>query len=373
MSQITKQPTIISPYYARNVKFAKRVGDDFLTVVRQRVMDEFKRRKISPYANSEMLLKTLMVFTLYALCVIAIYSNYFSAGALLGIYAFLGFVCSLHGLNVAHDAMHGAYFRSPTLNKSLSYGFDCNCTSSFVWRVSHNTHHHIYTNIPGLDYDIDKGSLLRFQPTDPIYHYHYFQNWYALPLYSLMSLNWGFYSDIVWMVQEYRKGTVPTQEMALFCLLKLVHPFFLMILPMMLLSVPWWIPLIGYIILHAVSGVTSAIVFQLAHLVEGVEFVHADEGGELPYDWALHEMNTTSNFATKSRWVTFWVGGLNFQVEHHLFPEICHVHYFWISDIVRKTAEEFNFPYKENRTFTSALISHFRTLKKLGRNKDWNG
>jgi len=341
-------------------------------VARERVMAEFQRRKLSPYANTEMVLKTLMVFTLYAICVVAIYSNYFQAVGLLGVYAFLGFVCSLHGLNVAHDAMHGSYFRSPLLNKLLSYVFDCNCTSSFIWRISHNTHHHIYTNIPGLDFDIDKGSALRFQPTDPLYKFHYWQNWYAFPLYGLSTMNWGFYSDVVWMVREYRKGTVPNGEMILFFILKMVHPFFLMILPIFLLSVSWWVPVLGYFILHMVSGMTSAIVFQLAHLVEGIEFINPDKEGELPYDWALHEMLTTSNFATKSRWVTFWVGGLNFQIEHHLFPEICHVHYFWIADIVRKTAEEFNFPYKVNPTFSGAVLSHFRTLMKLGRQKNWS-
>jgi len=363
---------IVSPYYLRNVKFAKRVGDDFLAVARERVAAEFRRRKLSPNANHEMILKTLMVFSLYALCVVGIYSNYFQAGVLLGIYAFLGYVCSLHGLNVAHDALHGSYFRSPILNKILGYAFDCNCTSSFIWRLSHNTHHHIYTNIPGLDFDIDKGSVLRFQPTDPLYKYHYWQNWYALPIYCLTSLNWGFYSDIIWMIKEYRKGGVPNGEFVLFFLLKVVHPFFLMVLPIFLLSVSWWVPIVGYLILHMISGVTSAIVFQLAHLVEGVEFVGVDQKGGLPYDWALHEMSTTANFATKSRLVTFLVGGLNFQVEHHLFPEICHVHYFWIADIVRRTAEDFNFPYKENLTFSDAVVSHFRTLKKLGRHRNWS-
>lgn len=362
-----KKPSIVSPYYSRNVRFAKRVGDDFLTTTRKRVDDEFQKRGLSPYANAEMLVKLALILGLYVLSIAGIYSNVFSTGPLLLIYAFLGLVCSLHGLNVAHDAMHGSLFKQGLVNRILSYGFDVNSTSSFVWRVSHNTYHHIYTNIPGIDSDIDKGSLFRFQPTDSLKPWHAWQHLFALPLYSLSTLSWAFYGDFVWFFRELGKKTVPFHEAALFFLLKLVHPLVLAVIPALLLSVPWWVPLLGYLILHMVSGVTSALIFQLAHLVEGVEFVEPEEGGELPYDWALHEMVTTANFATKSRLVTFFTGGLNFQIEHHLFPDICHVHYYWISDIVRKAAEEFNIPYKVSPTFAGAVVSHFRTLAKLGR------
>ncbi|NGX57343.1 MAG: NADPH-dependent stearoyl-CoA 9-desaturase [Chlamydiae bacterium] len=371
MPVVKDEPTFVSPYYTRNVKFARRVGDDFLAEARERVMAEFKHRGISTNANWEMKLKTLMVLTLYIGTVIAIYSNYFGIAGVLCFYVFMGFVSTLNGLNIAHDSLHGSYFKSPKLNRYLGYFFDFNSTSSFIWRVSHNTHHHIYTNIPGLDFDIDKGSILRFQPTDELRKFHYWQNWYVLPLYCISTINWAFNSDIVWFVRDYRKGTIPFMDAFRFFSFKAANLCFFVLIPMIILSVPWWVPLLGYIFLHMMAGITSAIVFQLAHLVEGVEFIVPNKEGELPYDWALHEMLTTSNFCTKSRWVTFWVGGLNFQIEHHLFPEICHVHYFWISDIVKETAEKYNFPYKEIPTFWGAVASHFRTLMKLGRQKNW--
>lgn len=371
MLQSKQEQPVISPYYVRNVTFARREGDDFLAEVRQRVASEFKKRAISSNANLEMVLKTLMVFTFYIAAMIGIYSNAFGTPGVLALYAFMGFVSSLHGLNVAHDAMHGSYFKSPTWNRLLAYFFDFNGTSSLIWRVSHNTHHHIYTNIPGLDFDIDKGSILRLQPTDPLRKFHYWQNWYALPLYGLSTINWAFISDVVWFIREYRKGTIPFFDAVRFFGFKAANLCFFVFIPMLILSVPWWVPLLGFLLLHMVAGITSAIVFQLAHMVEGVEFVIPDKNGKLPYDWALHEMLTTSNFCTDSRFVTFWVGGLNFQIEHHLFPEICHVHYFWISDIVREVAEKYNFPYKEIPTFWGAVFSHFRTLKILGRQKDW--
>ncbi len=370
-SVIKDSPVIISPYYTQNVTFAKRRDHDFLAVVKKRVYEEFKRRGLSPYANGAMILKTLSILAAYAVCVAAIFSDYFGPSGVILWYAALGFVCSMNGLNIAHDAMHGSYFRSQRLNKWLAYFFDFNSTSSFIWRISHNTYHHIYTNIPGLDNDIDKGSLLRLQPTDPLLKFHYWQNWYAIPLYTLLTFNWAWISDIYWCVKEHRKGKVTHREAAVFFAFKAANLLVFVILPMILLSVSWWVPLVGYLLLHMTAGVVSGTVFQLGHVVEGVEFVVPDDEGNLPYDWALHEMLTTSNCCTKSHWVTHWVGGLNFQIEHHLFPNICHVHYLWICDIVKQTAEEFNFPYKDIPTFRGAVASHLRALKKLGRQTHW--
>ncbi len=362
---------IISPYYVKNVKFAKRQNNDFLSVVKKRVFEEFKMRGISQYANTEMILKTLLITAAYAGCLAAIFSNYFGSLGVVLWYAALGFACSMNGLNIAHDAMHGAYFRSQRINNWLAYFFDFNSTSSFIWRISHNTYHHIYTNIPGLDNDIDKGSALRLQPTDPLLKFHYWQNWYAIPLYSLLTFNWAWISDILWCCKEFRKGAVSVKDAAIFFAFKAANLLVFVVLPICVLSVPWWVPLLGYFLLHMVAGVVSGVIFQLGHVVEGVEFISPDQEGSLPYDWALHEMLTTSNCCTKSRWVAFWVGGLNYQIEHHLFPNICHVHYLWICDIVKQTAEEYNIPYKVIPTFWGAVASHLRALKKLGRKKQW--
>jgi linoleoyl-CoA desaturase len=128
----------------------------------------------------------------------------------------------------------------------------------------------------------------------------------------------------------------------------------------------------GFITMHFIAGVILTVVFQLAHTVEGTTHPVPDETGTIENNWAVHQMNTTVNFSRQSRLISWYVGGLNFQVEHHLFPTICHVHYPEISEIVKTTAEEFGIPYLENRTFMDAVNSHIETLRRFGRLPDIN-
>ena len=83
--------------------------------------------------------------------------------------------------------------------------------------------------------------------------------------------------------------------------------------------------------------------------------------------WAIHQLKTTVNFGAKSKIINWYTGGLNHQVEHHIFPHISHIHYGKISKIVRDTAKEFNLPYKEYKTTRKAIAAHFKFLKEMGR------
>ena len=119
--------------------------------------------------------------------------------------------------------------------------------------------------------------------------------------------------------------------------------------------------------MQAIAGFILALIFQLAHTVEGTSHPLPNELGVIENDWAMHQLQTTANFSRKNRFLSWYVGGLNFQVEHHLFPYISHVHYPEISEIVRTTAEEYGVPYLENKTFIGAVKSHFRFLYQLGK------
>jgi linoleoyl-CoA desaturase len=124
--------------------------------------------------------------------------------------------------------------------------------------------------------------------------------------------------------------------------------------------------------MHFFGGLILSFVFQLAHTVEGTDHPLPDETGTINNEWAIHQMTTTVNFSRKNRLISWYVGGLNFQVEHHLFPRICHIHYPKIADIVKTTATEYKVPYMENNSFFSAIKSHFATLKRLGKLPDLN-
>lgn len=351
----------------KKVKFQKSIaGNDFYAVLKTRVDHYFTKNRLSTNADWKVHSKILLFFTLYFLLIGVIYSNALSGISLILSYTFLGFVTSLICVNFCHDVIHGAYFASPRLTKLLGYVYDINGLSSYMWKITHNLKHHTFTNIPGFDDDIDKAILLRLSPKDDLYAFHKYQQIYAFFLYFLTSLNWAYYADCKTLYEEIQKKNVPLQELILFLLLKSVNLLLFLILPMLLLSAPAWQIFLGFICMHLVGGFMSAVIFQLAHVIENVSFPVPDQEGKIANRWAIHEMHTTSNFATNNPFWAWLIGGLNHQVEHHLFPYICHTHYPKISKIVRETAKEYHVPYHEQPTFTAALKSHFRTLKKFG-------
>ena len=124
--------------------------------------------------------------------------------------------------------------------------------------------------------------------------------------------------------------------------------------------------MIGFLSLSLFAGFVLSIVFQLAHTVETAEFPAANkETGKMEDEWAVHQLRTTANFATRNRFICWWVGGLNFQIEHHLFPRILHIHYPEISKIIKKACQDFGMPYHEFTKMRTAIASHVKHLKSL--------
>lgn len=276
----------------------------------------------------------------------------------------------LIGFNVMHDGAHGSASRKPWINWLMGSTMDLLGSSVWLWRQKHNLMHHTYTNIEGRDDDIDTGGLLRLSPTQRRHVWHRYQAWYAPLLYCFFTLYLVFYSD--WKRMMFgRIGKTPMQArtrraISGFLIGKLGYFTYTLALP--LLFHPLWQVLLAFVLVHFVMGVTIAVVFQLAHTVEGAQFPCGEaESGAMPYDWAMHQVLTTANFATKSRLVAFYMGGLNFQIEHHLFHKISHVHYPAISKIVEATCHEFGVKYLNFPSVAHALGSHFRHLNALGR------
>ena len=341
--------------------FTTNENEDFYAVIKQRVNHFFQQQ--SKHASNCVLFKTAFLFSTYLFCYLAIISNSYQGASLILWYMALGINMSLLGFNFTHDVMHGAFFANPQWNRILSYFFDLNGTSSKVWKISHNIYHHTYTNISGHDHDISKGTFLRLSPEAPLYPFHAYQHLYAPFLYLLTSLNWTIYSDFHWLLKFYHQMT--RRDIFLFLSFKVLYFLLFLILPGLFLSAPAWQVLLGFFLLHCSGGFVSAIVFQLAHIVENLQFPSCP-AGKMEDCWALHELKTTSNFASTSRFWNQLVGGLNCQIEHHLFPGICHAHYSALSNIIKKTAQEKGYPYIEQPTFLAALCSHFKTLKRLG-------
>ena len=354
------------------VRFVDANKSPFFATVTKRVNDYFKQNNISKHANTEMILKTIFLLSGVTIFYIMILSGEFGLWTMLALSIAIGAFTAFIGFNVCHDAIHGAYSSNQWVNKSLGLVFNIVGANAYVWSITHNKIHHTYTNIPDHDEDIDVApGLLRLSPLEKFRSYMKYQHYYAFLVYGLASLSWVFRKDYVKFFQkkigQFDNTKHPKGEIFRLFFFKAVYYFLFIVLPLLVLEITWWQFLIGFLALHLTEGFVLGLVFQLAHVVEGTEFPTPNLEGNIEEAWAVHQMQTTANFARKNRLANFLCGGLNFQIEHHLFPNICHVHYTKISQIVKATAEECNVPYIENETFVGALKSHFHTLKKLGK------
>lgn len=354
----------------QKVIFDKLTQDSFQKDVSARVDDFFQSKKISKTANGEMVFKTVWILTGWIATYAMIMSNLFAPWVMLLFALGHGFFTAMIGLNVAHDAIHGSYTKSPKKNKRLGLSFNFIGVNDYVWNISHNIVHHTYTNIPEHDEDIEQVPILRLQPNQDLWKIHRFQYIYAFFLYSLSTFFWVLIKDYKKFFQHQLGGhfrkSFPKKEMVRLFAYKAFYYFMFLAVPILVLDLAWYWILVGFLASHLLEGFTVAVIFMLAHIIEGTKFPEPGEDGKVNMPWADLQMHTTANFAIKNKVVNYLFGGLNFQIEHHLFPKVCHVHYPEIAQIVKSTAKEHNLPYIEHETFFGAIASHIRFLKKYG-------
>ncbi len=350
------------------------IQNGFFSTLNKRVNEYFKTNGISKQANLTMVLKTIFMLCLYLIPYTLIITGVFnSLGALFILCVLMGLGVAGIGLSVMHDANHGAYSNKLWVNNALGFTLNLIGGNSFNWKVQHNVLHHTFTNVHDADEDIAPSPIFRMSPDAKLYPIHRFQHIYAWFFYGLLTMIWVFRKDFVKLSRYQKDGlvkrqkTTATKEWIVLIGTKLVYLAYTVALPMIVLDVLWWQVLIGFFTMHFIAGFILAIIFQPAHVIESAEYPAPDTAGSLKDVWAVHQLRTTSNFAKNDRLLTWYVGGLNYQVEHHLFPHICHVHYEKISKIVEETALEFGLPYNNEDSFLDALKSHGRQLKVLGR------
>ncbi|MFN8416857.1 MAG: acyl-CoA desaturase [Cytophagaceae bacterium] len=352
------------------LKFAPVDSTGFFTALKKNVDQYFQERNISKKANAAMIFKTIFFFggvwVLYGL----ILSQAFSLTAMLLMAMALGFFMAGSAFNISHDSMHGAYSSKDWVNNLLSYSFNILGANKSVWLISHNIVHHTYTNIEDHDEDLEVApGLVRLTQGDKVSSIQKYQHYYAFLLYGFASLSWVFRKDYVKIFQDkigqHETKHYTTRDYVELFAFKALHYAIFIIIPFIVLDITWWQFLLGFLALHFTMGLTLGLVFQLAHVIEETHFPEPNDQGNIDDAWAVHQMKTTANFARNSFLATFICGGLNYQVEHHLFPKVCHIHYPAISHIVKATAEQYGVPYIESETFVGALHSHYKVLKKF--------
>ncbi len=357
------------------IRFSRKDPKDFFKTLNQRVNQYFKEHNLPKTGNWRLYLKTIVMFSLlvapYAIVLFSDLNQWIKL--LLAIVMGIGMAGV--GMNVMHDGNHGSFSKREWVNKLMGSSIYILAGNVFNWKVQHNVLHHTYTNIHGHDEDLEAGRVLRFSKHADWAPHHRFQHLYSILLYGLLTLNWALFTDFFQMRRyiskklSYANSKKPSLQWTGLILTKMLYFTIWIILPIFILDIAWWKVLIGFVAMHYTAGLILSLVFQLAHVIGEAEMPLPEKNSkQLSHTWAIHQLKTTVNFATKNRFVNWFTGGLNHQIEHHIFPHISHIHYTKIGEIVKKTAREFQLPYNEYKTTRSALFSHFKHLKSMGIN-----
>ena len=343
----------------------------FYNALKLNVDQYFQTNNIKPTGNWELYSKTLLLVPSAIGLYILLLTVSMPVVVSLPLCALLGFVLASIGFNVMHDACHGSYSSKKWLNELMGLSLNALGGNAFIWKFKHNIVHHTYTNIDGIDDDIAKSPAMRQCTSQKWVKAHRFQHIYMVLLYAVSSFLWVSMMDF----QKYFKQKIHNTSMqkmdfrehAIFWLSKLMYVLFYVVIPVHFVGWQAWA--IGFSSMHVMLGLTLALVFQLAHVVEETEFVFAPgiEPQKIDEEWAIHQVRTTADFARKNKIISWFVGGLNFQIEHHLFPKVSHVHYPAIAPIVKDVCEKHHLHYNEFKTMQAAVASHYRIMKSLGR------
>lgn len=355
------------------IKFNNEKHAAFAKELKQRVNLYFKEKGISKHANTAMIIKTISMLAMFIVPYTLLMSGVITSIWLHYLmWMIMGLGVAGIGMSVMHDANHGAYSKRKWVNRLLGRLIDVVGGNASNWKIQHNLLHHTFTNLQGLDQDIDSGAVLRLSPDQKLRKFHKYQHIYAWFLYGLMTMQWMTVKDFTQMI-EFRKRNIDKnrsrkfwKEYTIMVMIKLFYYSYIIVLPIIFLPFAWWQVVLGVLLMHFTTGFTLATTFQLAHVMPSTNIKSTIIDQTMQENWVVHQLETTTDFARNNKLISWYIGGLNFQVEHHLFPNICHIHYKKIAEIVEKTAKEYGVAYYNIPSFRKAIAEHAKMLKMLG-------
>ncbi len=352
------------------IRFRVKNQDDvFFQELKGEVDQYLKRQTSGPYGNYLVVIKAVIFLSLFWGFYAAILFSGWPSWAIRVCYAMMGIFGLFIAFNISHDGAHGTLTRSPGLNKWLYYlTFNPLGTDAYLWGLRHRKSHHLFPNVDGVDVDIDSNFLVRLSPNRPLLPHHHWQYLYAPLLYGLFTLQWVLLKDWHYL---FRKNLAnmhdikhPPLEIAGVILAKLFHFGYIIVLPIVVGLSPG-VVISGYLIYHVAMSYFFLFTNIMNHHSEEAEFPRRDAEGYLPGSWAGHQIRTCLDFHPTSQLWTFFFGGFNAHAAHHLFPNVCHVHYPAISKIIARLVKKYDIQYHHS-DWWSAFKSHFRHLKSLG-------
>ena len=338
----------------------------FFSVLKEKVDHYFSTNHVEPTGNIKLYVKSsIQILSAIALYITLVFFHPINSVAFL-LATLFGLNLAVLGFNIMHEGGHQSFSKYSWLNSFAGYFLNALGGNIYFWKVKHNINHHTFTNIEGADSDIDVQPFMRLHPSQPRNGMHRFQHIYCGFLYGISYLAWVFYEDFLKyfknkIAAHMKPMSLSLKEHFVFWITKITYVTMFLVMPIIFLG--WLKTLIGFFIVTFVCGLFISIVFQLAHVVEQTEF---PMGKKITGDWAVHQVSTTSNFGTSSKFLFWLLGGLNFQIEHHLFPRVSHIHYPMISRFVKETCEEFNVTYHEYASMFDAVVSHLVYLRRMG-------
>lgn len=339
----------------------------FAREVRQKGLDHLRRQPRGRYASPAQWVMAAVwtgaLGTATALLLTADGPIAFLYAAICGLFAF--FVLA----TLCHDAAHGSLSRHGWINRLvLTLGFGLFGVSGALWRWRHIRLHHMFPNVEGTDIDGEGSLLIRLAPYGEWRIWHRVQALYAPILYMLVMAHLAWIED--WTNRAMARRMAPElfanrAATAEFLLVKAVHAALTLGLPWLLLQPPLWALALGYLLYTGVASILFIVIVAGSHLSEEAEFVSPD-AGQIPHDWAEHQLRTCLDWAPKSRTAALLSGGSNAHTAHHLFPQVAHCHNAALSAIVSETAAQHGLTHNIT-SFAGLVVSHVQHLHALGR------
>lgn len=354
----------------QTIKYQKVDTDiQFLIELRMRVNKYFKLNGLDKYANNTAILKAIVFVAVNIGASISIFFVT-SFTQLLLAYTVIGVSSIFIALNLSHDAAHNSFAKTKWINNILVYTFDLLGASGYIWKHKHIYSHHPHVNIPEMDNDIKESRLIRIFPNAPWFSNHSYQHIYLPFMYFFYTLFWMIIRDFKDFFETDSKGIQifkhHQKEYYILFLVKFIFILRMLILPYLLLPFTFGQVLLGFLCFHFVASFTVALPLVSAHVGEHAKFPEPDETGLMPSSWVRHQLITTTDFATDNSLLSHMFGGFNHHVVHHLFPDICNIHYPQLTQILKETCLEYDMPYADNPSMTKAIWSHLKFLKKQG-------
>ena len=349
----------------KQIIYKRPENPDFIHVLNQRINQYFKVENKSKKGTILSYAKSVLFFLILFSAYFLIWNATTTKGIFLA-YGLAG-ICSIFlALNVAHDAAHDTFSKNKKLNKLFLYTFDLLGASGYMWKMKHVHSHHVHVNIPELDVDISQGKIIRLFKTSLYWKAHAYQHIYMPFIYLFNTLNWLLYRDIKDHFQNCVSGKpsfIHSKKAIIILLLgKFFYLLFWIILPILLSTVSWYNYILAFLFMLFCASATVTTAFASVHVGEHAHFLEPNSEGQMPYSWAMHQILTTTDFATKNSLIKHLYGGFNHHIVHHLFPNINHIHYPKLTSILKKTCEEYKVPYQCNPSLWSTIKSHWRLL-----------